>query len=515
MSTSTLEIKAVPDSVKKPASTRRRATSGSVTKKNPTTKKTVAAKTAKSTTAKKTTKPATSKKAFTKSQTAAKKTTKRSIAKKTAVKKTIKKTTTKKSTRPTTTKAKVAKARTPLTAAAAAAKLKADGALGLKRHPLGHLLLEQKLHEAGFKGDISTDKHLLDRYSTDESIFSIRPQVVLQPKTQDDINVATAVIAKETKNFASLSLTPRAAGTGLSGGSLTDSVVIDVCAHLHQIGEISHHQDEVHITVEPGVMWRDMEHRLKRAGYYVPCYASSKDIASVGGAVGNNSAGAETLRYGHCADWVTELDIVLHDGKTYTVKPLTFAQYKKAIKKKSAYATILQNLFSLLEKNAAEIKKNHPKTHKNTAGYNLWDVLPQGVAAFKKGKGQFNPIKLVAGSQGTIGIVSSITMRAIPLPQHTTLLVVPVFDLQEATKVIKKAKTYGPLDMELFDDRTFDLALQNPQYLKRFTTGLPYYRSMFALYTMYHVRFQRKLPEFFIMITLDEETTRHLSLIHI
>jgi len=477
MSTSTLTSKTATKPVKKARSAKRPSTSKTkVAKKSPVTKKTAS----KAPIKKRTKSPARTKKPSANTKTGTK------------------------------SPRKAKKVVTTDKATAAAQKLKQTGALHMKRHPLGHLLLEKKLHEAGFRGGISTDRHLLDVYSTDESIFSIRPQVVIQPKTQTDINIATKIIAVETKNFTSLSLTPRAAGTGLSGGSLTDSVIIDVCAHLDTIGHITHHHDEVHITVEPGVMWRNMEKKLKHIGYYVPSYTSSKDIASVGGAVGNNSAGAETLKYGHCADWITSLEIVLHDGETYTVSPLTFDQYKKAIKQKNAYAAILQSLFTILETNEKEIQKNRPKTQKNTAGYNLWDIIPDGVAAFKKGKSIMNPLKLIAGSQGTIGIVSSITMRAIPLPHHTTLMCVPVYDLQEASRLIAKAKVYNPLNMEIFDDRTFDLALQNPQFFKRYHTGLPYYRAMLALYSMYHVRFQRTLPEYFIMITLDEETTRRV-----
>ena len=118
------------------------------------------------------------------------------------------------------------------------AKIKNSELRQIKRHPLGHLLLETKLRDAGFRGGISSDKKFLERYSTDESIFQVRPQVVLQPKSKHDIQIAVKLIAIETKRFTSLSLTPRAAGTGLSGGSLTDSISIDVVPHLHRIGEV-------------------------------------------------------------------------------------------------------------------------------------------------------------------------------------------------------------------------------------------------------------------------------------
>lgn len=374
-------------------------------------------------------------------------------------------------------------------------------------NPLGHLLLEQLLRKADFSGDVASDKATLAEYSTDESIFSIKPQLVLHPYSTKDVAIAAETVAREAHRFDSLSLTPRAAGTGLSGGSLTDSVVLDVTTHLHRIGSLTYKKGEARIEVESGVMWRDMEAKLKKAGYYVPSYTSSKDICSVGGAIGNNAAGAETLRYGHCADWVESLEVVLHDGSTHTVTSLTYKQFKALSKKKHAYARIVREIFALIEKNEKEIKKNRPHTKKNTAGYDLWDVLPDGVASFKRGKGHMNLIKLIAGSQGTIGIVTKIVFRAIPLPESPALIAVPVFDLQEAASVVEKAKEYNPIDMEVFDDRTFDLALQNPDFFKKRLQGLAYYRTMLTMYTTYHIRFGRKLPELLIMITLDHDTT--------
>lgn len=380
------------------------------------------------------------------------------------------------------------------------------GELMLKRNPLGHLLIEKMFREAGFRGGVSTDKAILDKYSTDESIFSIRPQVVIQPKTKADVETAVKVIARETKRFDSLSLTPRAAGTGLGGGSLTDSIMIDVCTHLHQMGDVEVKKDKITFTCEPGVMWRDLEKELKKHDAYLPPYTSSKDICSIGGSVANNAAGPDSLRYGHCADWVESLDVVLLDGHTYTIKPLTLKEYQSLIKQKNEYAKIAKGIFTLIEKNEKEIIKNKPKTKKNTAGYSLWHVFSEGVSAFKKGKGVFDLTRLISGSQGTIGIIVSIKMRALTIQKDTTLIVVPIFDLQEAAKVVTSALPFNPINVELFDGLSFDLALKNPDFFKKRLSGVDYYRTMLMMYSTYHIRYGRKIPEFTVLITLDHET---------
>lgn len=377
----------------------------------------------------------------------------------------------------------------------------------IKRNPLGHLLVEELLRKNGFKGGVSAKKEVLQKYSTDESIFSIQPQLVLQPKNKNDIQIAVRVLAEEAGRFPALSLTPRAAGTGLSGGSLTDSIVIDVCAHMNSIDKVVVKKSGISFACEPGAMWRDVEKKLKRHGAYLPSYPSSKDLCSIGGAVANNAAGSDSLRYGHTADWVEELEVVLQDGKPYLIKALTFKEYQSLIKEKHEHARIAKEVFFLIEKNEKEIKKNKPKTSKNSAGFALWNVFSDGVAAFKKGQGTFDLTRLFSGSQGTIGIITYIKMRAVPIPADTTLIAVPVFDLLDSAKVIASALEYNPINIELFDGLSFDLALKNPDYFRQFLSGTDFYRVMFNLYTTYHLRYKKKTPEFTILITLDGETT--------
>jgi FAD/FMN-containing dehydrogenase len=378
-----------------------------------------------------------------------------------------------------------------------------------KREPLGHLLVEKILKASGFHGGISTDTHILDCYSNDESIFTIRPQIVLQPKNQLDIEIAVTVLGKETLRFPSLSLTPRAAGTGLGGGSLTDSVVIDVCTHMHHIHDVVKHGHSITITCEPGAMWRDVEKKLKPYGVYLPSYPASKDICSIGGAVANNAAGPDSLRFGHMANWVESLDITLYDGKTYTFEPITYTQYKSLIKKNNAYARILKQVFELVQQNEKDIENAKPKTSKNSAGYALWDVFDTSIASFKKGKGTLNLVKLVCGSQGTIGIITSVTLKTEPIRKNTELVVAPVFDLQDAGRVILKALDYDPINIELFDGLTFDLALKNPEFFRNRLGKLEYYQVLLSMYTTYHVRYNRKTPEFTLLITLDAGARKH------
>lgn len=378
--------------------------------------------------------------------------------------------------------------------------------------PLGHLLVERLLHEAGFKGEISSKPELLNKYSTDESIFSIRPQIVIQPMDGRDVEIAVSVLSYETKRFPTLSLTPRAAGTGLGGGSLTDSVVIDMKEHMNRVLRVGREDAKVTFTSEPGAWWREVEAELQKYDSYLPSYPASKAICTIGGAVANNSAGPDSLRFGHAADWIESLDVVLHDAKTYTIKPLSYKEFKKVSKEKNALGKIVTEVFALIEKNEPVIEKAKPKTAKNTAGYPLWSVIDTSVEQFKKGQGVFDLTRLIAGSQGTIGIITSITMRAEPIAHDVDLVVVPVFDLVNAGKVVIEALRFDPINVEVFDALTYDAAMKNPTFFKARFVGYSYYGMLAHLYTNYYLRWAKKLPEFVLLITLDRKKMSEMNL---
>lgn len=412
----------------------------------------------------------------------------------------------KRTTKKTTKKgAKRAPKKTKVTEKASDFPTAAELTQSVRRHPLGHLLIEQRLREAGFHGTVSTDKDLLDQYATDESIFSIRPQIVLQPRDARDVEIAVAVLGEASKQFPGISLTPRAAGTGLSGGSLTDSIVIDVCKYMHAYGNFQKNKTCATFDTEPGAMWRDVEAMLKEHDTYLPPYPASKDICSIGGAIGNNAAGPDSLRHGHVASWVDAIDITLYDGHTYSVKPLTHKEYQSLTKQDNAYAKITKAIFTLIDENETIIKRARPKTKKNSAGYALWDVIGTSVAEFKKGNGTFDLTKLISGSQGTIGVITKATMRAECICHNDSLIVVPVFDLADASKVVMEALKYQPINVEVFDGLSFDLALKNPNFFRTRLSPADYYKVMFSMYSMYHVRYLRKTPEFTLLITLDND----------
>ena len=136
-----------------------------------------------------------------------------------------------------------------------------------------------KLLQEFFKGDIATDDATLTTYSHDTSLFELRPQVVVYPKSKDDIKNLVTFVNQHKAKFPHLSLTPRSGGTDMSGGAINDSIIMDFTRYFKEIGEIK----EEGTYVEPGVFYRDFEKKARRHGLLFPSYPASKMICAMGG----------------------------------------------------------------------------------------------------------------------------------------------------------------------------------------------------------------------------------------
>jgi len=146
-----------------------------------------------------------------------------------------------------------------------------------------------------FKGEILDDAQNLTTYSTDASIFQIKPSAVVFPKDSEDIK---SLIKFSTLN--NMSITPRSAGTDMSGGAINDGLILDMTKHFNQILEFKDNT----VTVQPGVYYRDFEIETLKQNLILPCFTASKDICTVGGMAANNSAGERTLIYGQTEKYV-------------------------------------------------------------------------------------------------------------------------------------------------------------------------------------------------------------------
>ncbi|HSW77984.1 MAG TPA: FAD-binding oxidoreductase [Candidatus Chromulinivoraceae bacterium] len=300
-----------------------------------------------------------------------------------------------------------------------------------------------------FKGEIDTSEETREFYSHDASLFELKPQVVVFPQATEDIKAAVSFVMQHKSIMPDLSITPRSRGTDMSGGAIGESIVLDVSRHMNQLYEV----DEKSAHFQPGLMYKDFEVETLKHGSLLPCYPASRDLASVGGMVNNNSGGEKSLEYGKTDNFVTEMKVVLSDGNEYTLKPLTRAELNAKMEQDDFEGNLYRQTFDLLDSHYDEIQAAAPHVTKDSTGYHLWNV-------WKRETGIFDLTKLFIGGQGTLGITTEAKVRLVPHSPHSGTLVCYMHTLDNLGDVIPAVLARKPATFESFDDNTLWLSFR-------------------------------------------------------
>ena len=323
-----------------------------------------------------------------------------------------------------------------------------------------------------FKGEVEEDEKTLKAYSRDASLFEVKPKLVVYPKDSEDLKN----LVKWVTEFPGHSITPRAAGSDMSGGPLNESIIADVTKHMNHTGEIMGQS----ITTLPGVFYRDFERKILKKKLILPCYTASKDLCALGGMIANNCAGEKTLRYGKMENFVLESKVIFSDGNEYVVKPLSRADLDTKMAQGDFEGNLYKNLFNLIEENKEVIEQAKPKVSKNSAGFYLWNIWDGEI---------FDLNKLIVGSQGTLGIVTEAKIKLVPTEPVSKLFVIFLHDLTHLAQLVNAILPTRPDSIESYDDRTLKLALRFfPEMLKSMKP-----KHFFSLVFSF-------IPEFFMML---------------
>ncbi len=343
-------------------------------------------------------------------------------------------------------------------------------------------------------GEVSTA--LTDRRAVrhDASVFELTPDVVVRPKTVSDIEQVIKFVFNHKMLHPKLSITARSAGTDMSGGAIGSSIVLDMTAHLHGITSL----DGNLLSVLPGTYVRDIDPFLLKAGQQLGSAPASRGLCTIGGMVGNNSGGEQSLRYGNTDRSVRSLQVVLADGNTYTVKPLTKKQLERKIAERTYEAELYRRTYELIEAHYDLIHNARPHVNKNSMGYNLW-------AVWDRETGIFDLTQLFTGSQGTLGIVTDITIETVPKAPHSGLLLAYLPSLRHLGDVVETIMRHNPATFEGFDDITFNLGIR---YFKTFRRqlGTKEYMRQQAHLLKSVAKFKGHLPNILLMIEFDGQT---------
>jgi FAD/FMN-containing dehydrogenase len=355
------------------------------------------------------------------------------------------------------------------------------------------------------KGEVEDTPATLETYSRDASLFVVMPQVVVHPQDADDVGKVVQFVSKKKVENAKhdegmphgskggLSVTARSAGTDMSGGPLSDSIILDMTAHFNHLFEVKDATSKDPLkageaTVEPGMYFRDFDKETKKKNLELPSYTASRELNTVGGMVANNSGGEKNLKYGKTARWVDELDVVLSDGQVHTLKKLEGEELQQKLKEEGFEGDLYRRVAGLIVKNSETIEQHRPKVEKNSSGYALWDIgYPAGS---REGTTpSLNLARLMVGSQGTLGIITKIKFSLVHPKKYAAMTVLFLDSLAELGAVVPQTLAHQPDSFESYDDNTFKLAVK---YFPEFATQMK--ANIFSLGISF-------LPELWMLMT--------------
>ncbi|CCH56945.1 D-lactate dehydrogenase (cytochrome) [Fibrisoma limi BUZ 3] len=319
------------------------------------------------------------------------------------------------------------------------------------------------------EGDLYNNSTQRTLYATDASAYREMPIAVAVPKTVDDLKTLIA-FAQQRRT----SLIPRTAGTSLAGQVVGAGIVVDVSKHFTKILEVN--PQERWVRVQPGVVRDELNLYLKPYGLYFGPETSTANRAMIGGMVGNNSCGSNSVVYGSTREHTLAVKALLADGSEATFGPMDTTQFEQLVStagQKNGSASLADRIvlqtYSVLSDpaNQAEIRRNFPKRtiERRNTGYAL-DMLLD-CAPFTPDGEPFNFTRLIAGSEGTLCFLTEIKLNLVPLPPSVSGLVcVHCHSIDEALRATLTALKYKPQAVELIDDIILEQADTNPEQRK-------------------------------------------------
>lgn len=307
-------------------------------------------------------------------------------------------------------------------------------------------------------GEVMTGADARRYFATDCSIFTLAPAIVMYPRNENDVRKTARFTWQLAERGRVIPMTARGLGTDQSGAALGSGIMLVFPAHMHRILEFDGKTGD--ITVEPGANYGKLQQTLYTHKRFLPPYPASMEYSTIGGAVANNAGGERSVKYGSTRDFVKRLRVVLANGEVIETYRINKRELNKKLGLNSMEGEIYRQMDALIEDNRELVSQAVLQVSKNSAGFAIADI--------KRKDGSFDLTPLFVGSQGTLGLITEITLSTEQHTPTTTLIMLLADDLDVAQQIIEEFKKFKeiPAVIDMVDNHLLEFVqAHNPTLL--------------------------------------------------
>ncbi|RLD61460.1 MAG: FAD-binding oxidoreductase, partial [Bacteroidetes bacterium] len=308
-----------------------------------------------------------------------------------------------------------------------------------------------------FEGEFYQDYMLRTIYANDASPYQEKPIAVAIPKNDEDLKKLIQLALEND-----MSLIPRAAGTSLAGQVVGKGIIVDISKYFTKIIELN--KEEHWVRIQPGVVLDELNQILEADGLFFGPETSTSNRCMMGGMLGNNSCGSHLPIYGSTRDHTLEVKVLLSDGSEALFKELSKSEFEEKCHLNNLEGNLYKDIRKMLEsvENQEQIRKEFPDPNipRRNTGYAI-DILLE-TELFSESSQAFNFAKLIAGSEGTLALITEIKLNLVPAPPKEKVVMAAHFSsINESLKANILALEFDPGAVELIDKTILDITKDN------------------------------------------------------
>lgn len=297
-------------------------------------------------------------------------------------------------------------------------------------------------------GEVSTKKSSREAVSHDAGVLRVEPKIVIYPRVTNDIRKVTRFAWQLAEKGHVMGITARGSGTDQTGGAIGEGIVLVLPAHLNRIYELDSKQKL--LRVQPGASGGSIQQALSLHGMSVPALPSSAAYSTIGGAAANNASGTLSGRYGAIDEWVDRLEVVLANGDVLQTGRLSKRDLSKKQGLQGMEGDVYRAVDRIIDDNKEAIE-NITTELRDNVGYG-------GISQVKRRDGSFDLTPLILGSQGTLGVISEMIIKADYISQETASLAAAFTSRETAVDLADKLTGLSPAWLECLDGELFQRA---------------------------------------------------------